>query len=341
MRVAELSKIDLTALLPQRMFKQQLLRTRQADIPNNSDFSAESQNDPAPPVDSSSWFSNQVAVLKSSTVDFQEAQCFLMLACQAAAFATLRTQGEFLEAKSIQMLYNNFALLSLIAVGGTLPVTFVLFFQHTVGMRSLFNLTLSGITIFTSVAALFNVPEKTTQEFLQPLTDTSRLDKCGYNVPPVAYCVLPGGFDGVSELNRTLLLRQATAYCIFIYCGVLILHISALGLPYLLPRMTSKAKNSHSGASTAMETIDRYMPARWLSRAKFAAVLDLDIAFLVFLVQYLQRFSMLLEVGAIDTQAWGFGQIIAVTVWFQVLIKYGYWSICKYTPGNLRYVDGY
>lgn len=257
-----------------------------------------------------------------------------MLACQAAAFATLRTQGEFLEAKSIQMLYNNFALLSLIAVGGILPVTFVLFVQHTVRMRSLFNLTLSGITVFISVAALFNVPEQTTQDFLEPLTDTSRLDKCGYNVPPVAYCVFPGGFDVVSELNRTLLLRQATSYCIFVYCGVLVLHISALGLPHLLPRMTSKAETSHGRASRAMETIYRYMSTPWFRLAKFATILALDIVFLVFLFQYLQRFIKLLEVGAIETQAWGFGQIIAVTVWFQVLIKYGHWSICKYTSGQ-------
>jgi hypothetical protein len=32
----------------------------------------------------------------------------------------------------------------------------------------------------------------------------------------------------------------------------------------------------------------------------------------------------------IDTSGWSFGQIVSITIWFQVIIKYLYWSKCKF-----------
>lgn len=79
-------------------------------------------------------------------VEFQEVQCFFMLASQAACIVALVSGPEFLAATSLRQLYTNLQLIQVVAISGILPVTLVMFDLHRTGMNSWYIFTLSTIT---------------------------------------------------------------------------------------------------------------------------------------------------------------------------------------------------
>lgn len=75
--------------------------------------------------------------LTTAVADFQKAQCFFMLATNIAGLVT-QTRGG-LQPQSFQSVYNTYISIRIIAVGGSLPVTFTLLTLHK---RSWYLLTL-------------------------------------------------------------------------------------------------------------------------------------------------------------------------------------------------------
>ena len=135
---------------------------------------------------------HQLAVLKSTMVEFQEVQCFFMLASQAACIVALVSGPEFLAATSLRQLYTNLQLIQVVAISGILPVTLVMFDLHRTGMNSWYIFTLSTITNgdFTC-GAVYERPGAKARK-LQPLQYTpERFDKRGGNPPPIVYCLDP------------------------------------------------------------------------------------------------------------------------------------------------------
>ena len=114
-------------------------------------------------------------------IEFQKAQCFFMLAIQAAALAV--KHGSFLERSSLQQIHNDFAFIDILAAGGYLPIVFVIYTLRTVGHKSVYLLLLSGCTIGVSAAALLSreiIP-------MPPVGMSSSYSQCG-NVSPIAFC---------------------------------------------------------------------------------------------------------------------------------------------------------
>ena len=87
-------------------------------------------------------------------IEFHKAQCFFMLAIQVAALAA--RHGRLLDRSSLQQINNDNAFINVLATGGYLPVTFVLYVLRTVGHKSWYTLFLSACTIAVSAATLFS-----------------------------------------------------------------------------------------------------------------------------------------------------------------------------------------
>lgn len=136
--------------------------------------------------------SDQPAILKSMLVEFQEAQCFFMLASQAAVLMTLHNGTIVFGAKSFSQLSNNYWLVGVIGMGGALPPTFALFTLCRFDMFSWYILVFTGVTIATATASSIEMVKLCAKPFtradLQPVAGVSRLDACGGNPPPTIYC---------------------------------------------------------------------------------------------------------------------------------------------------------
>ena len=103
-----------------------------------------------------------------------------MLAIQIAALTV--KHGNFLQRSSLQHIYNDFAFIDILATGGYLPITFVLYALRTVGYKSGYLLSLSGCTIVVSAAALLSG-----ESIPGPVGGSSTYTECG-NMSPIAFC---------------------------------------------------------------------------------------------------------------------------------------------------------
>lgn len=261
----------------------------------------------------------QETVLKSIVVEFQEAQCFFMLACQTAVFAiihALAKDPQFLGTQTMTAVKYNLAIARLVCLGGIVPVAFVLYTIHTIGKSSLVNCALSGFTIVLAMAALFAIPIDLSSASLSPLPYQAKLDKCGKNAPPVVFC------QGMPVSNREL------EVLIVVCCAAVHLIISISSIrSYVTSRIsqhdTEKRNKIFSLITKVCERLgdiasgQRYLIRFW------------DIPLVFSFVVYCLQFRSFLAEGVIDTTAWSFGQIVAVAVWLQVIMKYMYWSACK------------
>lgn len=139
--------------------------------------------------------SRHLAILTTTVVEFQETQCFFMLANQAAVIVSSSSGAKFLEVESVQQLYANLYLSQIITVAGILPVVLITFRLHRAGMNSWYILILSAITIATSNVALYMNRSTSVTDTFQRLQRLQRfprkLGKCGFNPPPLVYCVNP------------------------------------------------------------------------------------------------------------------------------------------------------
>jgi hypothetical protein len=144
-----------------------------------------------------------------------------MLACQSAVLAVIRALAkdpQFLGTQTLRAVKCNLAMARLVCLGGILPVTFVLYIIHTVGMSSLFICALSGCTILLAVCGFFAIPANFSSASLSPLPYQSKLDKCGQNPPPVIFC--QGLSVSQPELDTLVVVLCILVYVIILGCSV-------------------------------------------------------------------------------------------------------------------------
>lgn len=268
-----------------------------------------------------SKLAQQEAVLNSIAVEFQEAQCFFMLACQSAVLVVIKSLVKnplFLGMQTMAAVRNNIEMARLVCLGGILPVTFVLWTIHTAGMSSLVICALSGFTIILALSGMYTIPIKLTPEFLSPPNLLSKLDKCGYNAPPIILC--GASWDTSPDIIDT----STVIFCALVYLLVL----GTCVLTFLERRSLVHGKRRNKGVSfnKKVRELLEFAPGIYLH------YLAGDLIFNGLFVFYCMKFWDIWTIGDMDPSAWSFGQIIAVTIWFQVLTKYLYWSICKCCP---------
>jgi hypothetical protein len=260
----------------------------------------------------------QEAVLKSIAVEFQEAQCFFMLACQSAVLAVIKALAkdpQFLGTQTLRAVKYNLAMARLVCVGGILPITFVLYIIHTVGMSSLFISLLSGCTIILAVCGLFAIPTNFSSASLSPLPYQSKLDKCGQHPPPVVFC------QGL-PLSDTDLEAIIAMICIPVYLSILGCTVcSYMG-----------RRPSYNGGIRRNKVISFFTKFGELLEGNLPRPMQTfwDVMFLIPNSIYFLLFRPFWSDRVIDTSGWSFGQIVSITIWFQVIIKYLYWSKCKF-----------
>jgi len=262
----------------------------------------------------------QAAVLMSMLVEFQEAQCFFMLATQIAVLISFRNQSKFYEPENSAQLDMDNYLGQLIGAAGLIPVSIVMFTLNNGGMNSWYILFLSGITLAISSATV--ILSTTSENFgdngaeYAGFYELPTLQACGNHPPPIVFC------DTVwfKSTNLQGFLQDVLAY---IYIGPIII-FSIILIQFLL----SLPLVSHKGR--------KLLPRLYrLEGSKMAKILDglwillVSLFLLLATYVYLANLYYIAYFGAIDAGKWTLGQIVAVTIWAPVICKYMYSAICK------------
>jgi hypothetical protein len=286
--------------------------------------------------------STQLATLKSITVEVQEAQCFLMLACQAALLAAVDNRSELIAAKTLYGLYKNLDLLTTLALGGLLPVSFLLFIQYLIGMASNYILALSALTIVVSSCSLALIPSLDSKHLI-PFTGVEDLPKCGGH-PPVPVNCERNSDRSIYYLTGNNQSEFEDYLPIIIFCLVVVISILLLKLLPSIICFWSKIRSDqgrvkrHAHIRSIKFSSIKLRFSKYLSRhprqlriygqvKKYGVVF---ISFAVFCYLLGGYFAMLLRTFKSGVpRDWGFGQVVALFLWAPVIVKYLYWSFCK------------
>ena len=277
----------------------------------------------------------RLAHLTATLTDFQKAQCFFMLAVNIAAQAS-KTYGG-LTPVSLQELYDNYSILAIVAISGSLPITTTLLALHMVDMTSSYLLGLSGYTIGFSITTITTIsnfePRLADLESIQAQASKgNKYPKCGDNDLTV-YCLEYHDND-----QRKTLVWGIMAYCLVVLVYISAYHHNAfrdplthqtrpwiLYIPNTLTTFFAKLNNAEETAASQ----------DW--PRKFRHFLVIRLYFMIFLV-CIVCFGFVSKGLAsfhakVDTNAWTFGQIVAITIWAQPLCEYLHLELLGMTRG--------
>lgn len=254
--------------------------------------------------------------LLSALVEFQKAQCFFAIAVEVAA-QILAPAGS-LGVNNQGQLFTNYEFIRMTSIHGSLPITFTLLCLRRAGIKSWYLFTLSACAVLLSVATYVSVDkvEKKLYEdpngFNLPFTTNLRIDSCG-GVNPSTWCD-NSQYDGLADISTTGL-------------GSLVSSAFVLGLMLF-------DQCGFADLPIIQNFLDRFAGLRnWRRSRIFAKVMFILMwcNYLVWFALGCTNLSSFMEVGAIDTSTWGFGQIVAVTIWIPSLFEYFYLEISKST----------
>ena len=272
----------------------------------------------------------------SALVGFQKAQCWFMLATNIAGLIVERSGG--LEPDSLQILYNTYVFIKVIAIGGFLPITFTLLNLHMIKKLSWYPLTLSIVTIAVAITTLKSgsisfTPTIDDFGFISDRATQSGPRSCALQTLS-AFCYNPRK-DGSSGFNASS--SGSGADDILIICLVTLIiiiidHLSRSDDPkqQMLNRRIlhklgvdpSKPLFPHAGAVLRYGTAAFHFIFFWLYVYCFY-LFALDL-------------NWFAENNVYDP-AWGFGQIVAVVAWLPTLFDYAWDQIrtsCNFLGGD-------
>lgn len=263
---------------------------------------------------------DQAAIMKSMVVEFQEAQCFFMLASEIAVLSALGDQTRFQPKKAAQLDLDNF-LAQTIGVGGLVPTGLALFILDRVNMASWYILILSGITLMVSsgmvILSTFIWNNIAPWDDPKEIFDAIAVDSCGGKPPPVVYCdaawTSPHVTDNQYRVQEALGWMHILPLIVLTACfmrKLLSLHSVSCRLQQWMPQLF------HLEDSNIGRKLDRLWTVVILILYLFAMCI------------YLTSLYYLYGINGID-RAWNLGQIVSVMIWAPVIFKYLYTAVCK------------
>lgn len=273
-------------------------------------------------------------------VEFHKTQCFFMFAVQISAMVSMKAR--LFDATTLQQLRNNYCVVTVLAFGGLVPVTFILSALRVLHQNSWYMLFLSAVTVSMSAATYytasnFNLSAKDIS------TSGTSYKGCGF-VNPTALCLT----HGCEQYGTNRGLDQE---------GAIILSLIVILLLFLERCRVEQ----WPGLSKVCEPYT----------ARFGKV-GQDILFgclgfivivfhFVYFVQYLQDLTTFAKFsignstykyyGAVEifnSFEWSFGQIVALVVWMPPICEYivlelgmfKLWSIETPTEADMSNVEG-
>lgn len=307
-----------------------------------------------------------VDALITAVIEFQKAQCYFMSSIQIASIVVMK--AGLLGSTNLQQLSNNYNLIVVVCLGGTLPITFVLFRLRAAGKKSWELCMLSTVTVTLSMAAYFIARGFNLKSNEALLANGTSYPGCG-TINPMAFCYYgtwtETGDISVTGWNTLSVTEGIIVYSVLVLVLVLLDQSSILNWDVLSskwPTLKSHCDNldarlrmsawperlanlfdlidmlrSHPD-SKAKAPVQR---CNLLSRL-IASLSGLLIGF-GYMICFYMYFRQLLGVGRpaierrgahttdiIQWKNWSFGQVVAVTVLLPPLFSYLTFEIRKF-----------
>lgn len=247
-------------------------------------------------------------------VEFHKTQCFFMFAVQVSALASMKAR--LFGATSLQQLQNNYCVITVLAFGGFVPITFILFELRMLHQKSWYMLFLSSLSVAMSAATYFTA--STSELSAEDIsTQGTTYDGCGL-ANPTSFCIT----NGCERYGSQHGLGQVGAFILslLVILGLFLEHCHVErwpGVKSIWRRFSSKL--GKTGTEIASGCVG------------FMIV----VFHFVFFGEYLQDLSVFARfsignvryknygaVNIFNSYDWSFGQIVALVVWLPPICEY-------------------
>lgn len=260
-------------------------------------------------------------------VDFQEAQCFFVIAVQISVLYANSQGASFSGAQNWESLrVNREAVWSLANIGAwSISLTQITLFRSS--MDSWYTLALSFVAlVLAATASKLALLLDTADNVYKMFKNETGLDECGGNASMRTFC---SAYSPIFTLGvpRNVMFINVPILGLLCFMKVWTGYIDADTSLSQGKRLNDKALDS-TGSTKSLERVKRI--ALMLVTLFLFSMEVLLLALLIIGLQSTQ--SMLVTLVEDETtNLWNVGQVVAVLVWAPVLSKYTYSVLCKST----------
>ena len=248
-----------------------------------------------------------------------------MFAVQVSAIASMNAR--LFDATNLQQLQNNYCVITILALGGFAPITFVLLQLRRLHQNSWYMLVLSALTVAMSAATYYTASKfELSAKDISPLHGTSYMGCRLAN--PVGFCLT----HGCSQYGSDSGLGQG---------GALILSLAVILV------LSLEHCQAHQWPKISKISIVFLSYCGTSGRDMFFGCLSFIIIALHFVVfgQYLRGLTVFARYsignssykyyGAVEifnSYQWSFGQIVALVVWMPPIAEYIVLELGRFNP---------
>lgn len=291
--------------------------------------------------------------LLEALADFQKAQVFFMLAVQIACMIALHDLAD-IQSTSWQQFWNNIGIFFNLAVGGYLPVLLGLMILRQMGRKDSYSLIVSTCSVGLAIVTWLTTWELTIHRSEIQKVDIKSVGPPSCNgIAPTQYC---WSFDWFWQ-NSVASSRGfgMIAFALVVQLCMIIDHLTVfkpagasdddrkrqnlfqVTRDWLLHRQEWDYYENlvqHQRCLIWLAKMKLDTRHSLLTRSKWFVLLGTEIALISLSILLLKAYGRLLVNHGVlgylvlDHKAWSLGQIIAVTIWVPVLVKF-VWDTLK------------
>lgn len=284
------------------------------------------------------WFTEHDRITRIVLVEFQEAQCFFMIASQAAILLAKKSSTVF-ESNTMPSLSANNGIAGIVSSAGVFPIVMGLWSLQKMHLTEPWIFVLSVATVIMSEFSLYWTHEAPSVYQLSPFDFDGWPESCGGYAPPLIYCANQSE-DYYLRLPLLFFWEVLNPYCLTVFGLDAVLWF----WPYVNKMVDIEGVCQRTFARLGLRKfpskVQRLLSSTWgdwIKRLPSLLTFCVESLFIAAVVLEAFCFAEFYYLMVIDFSAWGFGQIVALTLWFPVISKYAYLVLCEsYTVPDIQ-----
>ena len=257
-------------------------------------------------------------VIQFILIEFQEAQSSFLLAIQVASIYVMSKKPELFGAVNLLQHTANKITTRSICLEAIAFVTFG-FWLHKTDMKSWYILFCSTLTVILSIITFhISIYWTVIPANLSLPQDGGGLYECGHHPPPLVWCAYwVNDNSGVPFVIGSFVTSISLFF--YLFCQTLLVQLK------VGPWARQNLRDSkHEWRRAVYYCINGFLPTSGWIRLTFNICVELMLLAIIGLST-----MKLFQPFYINLTDWNFGQVIAVSIWAPVIVKYFYWSLCK------------
>lgn len=273
------------------------------------------------------YFTQHDRITRVILVEFQEAQCFFMIASQAAILLAKSSTTIFVSNTMPSLRANN-GVAGMVSSAGILPIVMGMWSIHKMHLTEPWIFFLSVATVIVSEFTLYWTYEAPLVDQLSIFDYKGWPQSCGGYAPPLIYCA-----DQVEDyylrVPVVFFWQVLNPYCLIVFGLDVILWF----WPYVVKMVDIEGICQRNFARLGLrKKVQRLLASpwsKWIKKLPSLLTFCIESLFLVAVFLECLCFAEFAHIKVIDFSGWSFGQIVAMTIWFPVASKYTYLILCE------------